>query len=232
MLEQLRRDPRTLGLIFVVPPALLALLHYLFEATPGTFQRVGTPLIGLFPLIVMFLVTSIAVLRERTSGSLERLMSLPLGKLDLLLGYGLAFALVGTIQTVITAGVGYGLLGISTVGSPAWVILFAASNALLGTALGLFLSAFASSEFQAVQFMPAFLLPQILLSGLFVPRAQMPTALRLVSDGLPVSYAYRGLARVGSGDVSTSLASDLPIVAAFIVASLALGALTLRRRTA
>jgi ABC-2 type transport system permease protein len=111
------------------------------------------------------------------------------------------------------------------------VILLAVSNALLGTALGLFLSAFARSEFQAVQFMPAFLLPQILLSGLFVPRTRIPTVLRLVSDCLPVSYAYRGLARVGTGNVSTGLASDLPIVTAFTVTSLGLGALTLRRRT-
>jgi ABC-2 type transport system permease protein len=231
VLEQLHRDPRTLGLVFVVPPGLLALLHYLFEANAGSFQRIGTPLIGLFPLTVMFLVTSIAVLRERTSGTLERLMSLPIGRLDLLLGYGLAFALVAMLQALITAGVGYGVLGISTVGSPAWVILFAVCNAVLGTALGLFLSAFASSEFQAVQFMPAFLFPQILLSGLFVPRGHMPDALRLISDFLPVSYAYEGLARVGAGAVSAALSRDLPIVAAFIVASLGLGALTLRRRT-
>ena len=231
MLEQLRRDPRTLVLIFVVPSALLTLLHYVFQAETGSFQRVGTPLIGLFPLTVMFLVTSIAVLRERTSGTLERLMTLPLAKLDLLLGYGLAFALVATVQAAITSGVGYGLLGISTVGSPAWVILFAVCNAVLGTALGLFLSAFARSEFQAVQFLPAFLFPQILLSGLFVPRGQMPAALRLASNCLPVSYAYEGLARVGAGEIGLGLTHDLPVVLGAIVAALGLGALTLRRRT-
>lgn len=231
VLEQLRRDRRTLGLIFIVPPGLLTLLHYVFEADAGSFQRVGTPLIGLFPLTVMFLVTSIAMLRERTSGTLERLMSLPLGKLDLLLGYGLAFALVATVQATITSGVGYGLLGITTVGSPAWVILFAVGNAVLGTALGLFSSAFAESEFQAVQFMPAFLFPQILLSGLFVPRGQMPVALRLVSDCLPVSYAYEGLARVGAGHLAEGLSHDFPIVLAAVLAGLGLGALTLRRRT-
>ena len=88
VLEQLRRDHRTLALVLVVPPALLVLLRYVLDGTPGAFQRVAVPLVGLFPLIVMFLVTSIAMLRERTGGTLERLMSLPLSKLDLLAATG------------------------------------------------------------------------------------------------------------------------------------------------
>lgn len=230
-LEQLRRDSRTVALIVVVPPALLTLLRYVLDGNPAAFQRVAVPLVGLFPLIVMFLVTSIAMLRERTSGTLERLMSMPLGKLDLLAGYGLAFSLVAAGQACITSVVAFRLLGVDTIGSPALVVALAVGNALLGVALGLFLSAFATSEFQAVQFMPAALLPQIILSGLFVPRTEMPRALRLVSDVLPVSYAYDGLARVAAGLIDTRLAVDCLIVLATVALALALGATTLRRRT-
>jgi ABC-2 type transport system permease protein len=231
VLEQLRRDHRTLALVLVVPPALLVLLRYVLDGTPGAFQRVAVPLVGLFPLIVMFLVTSIAMLRERTGGTLERLMSLPLSKLDLLAGYGLAFALLAAAQTFVTSLVAFGLLGVDTAGSKLLVFALAVSNALLGVGLGLFLSAFATSEFQAVQFMPAVLLPQILLCGLFVQRALMPRVLRVASDVLPVSYAYDGLDRVARGLTDRRLLLDATVVLGTVALSVALGATTLRRRT-
>lgn len=229
---QLRRDHRTLALILVVPPALLTLLRYVLDQPPGAFQRVGAPLIGLFPLIIMFLIASIAMLRERTSGTLERLMSMPLAKLDLLAGYGLAFGLLAALQGTITALVGFWLLDIDTAG-PAWaVVALAIANALLGMALGLFLSSFAATEFQAVQFMPAFVLPQLLLAGLFVPREQMPELLQRVSDVMPFTYAYDGLAKVAANDIGGRLWLDVAVVTGCIGLALALGATTLRRRTA
>lgn len=228
---QLRRDRRTLALIFVVPPALVALLRFIFDQQPQTFDRVGPPLVGMFPLVIMFLITSIAMLRERTTGTLERLMSMPLAKLDLLVGYGLAFAAVAAVQAAITAAVAFGLLGIDTAG-PVWAVLvLAIANAILGMALGLFLSAFARSEFQAVQFMPAFILPQLLLAGLFVPRERMPQALQTLSDFLPFTYAYEALAKVAADDIDGRLWLDVAVVCGCIVLALVLGAATLRRRT-
>ena len=228
---QLRRDRRTLALVFVVPPALLTLLWYLFDEQPQTFARVGAPMIGLFPLVMMFLITSIAMLRERTTGTLERLMSMPLAKLDLLFGYALAFALVAAVQASITAAVAFGALGIETDG-PVWaVVALAIANAVLGMALGLFLSAFATTEFQAVQFMPAFILPQFLLAGLFVPRERMPGVLERIADFLPFTYAYDALARVAADDIDGQLWLDVGVVTGSILLALALGALTLRRRT-
>lgn len=232
VLRQLRRDRRTLVLVFLVAPALLALMKALVSDNPAVFARIGAPLIGLFPLIMMFVITSIAMLRERTSGTLERLMSLPLAKLDLLGGYAIAFAVLAALQGGITGAVGFGALGVTAAGAPWAIVVLAVANALLGMALGLFLSAFASSEFQAVQFLPAFLLPQILLSGLFVPRDRLPHALGLVSDVLPVSYAYDALARVAAGAGGTRLAADVAVVAGGILLALVLGATTLRRRTA
>jgi ABC-2 type transport system permease protein len=232
VLRQLRRDHRTLALVIFVPTLLMTLFRYVFDGQEATFDRVGPPMVGIFPFVTMFLVTSIAMLRERTTGTLERLMSMPLAKLDLLLGYGLAFAAVAVVQASLTAAVAFGLLGLDAVG-PVWlVVALAVANAVLGMALGLFLSAFAQTEFQAVQFMPAFVLPQLLLAGLLVPRDRMARALELASDVLPMTYAYDALARAAADDLGRRLVLDVVVISCFIVLALVLGATTLRRRTA
>jgi ABC-2 type transport system permease protein len=232
VLTQLRRDPRTIALLLVVPAALVALIKFVFDGNPGAFDRIGGPLVGLFPFITMFLVTSITMLRERTTGTLERLMTMPLAKLDILLGYGLAFGLVGTAQALITSGVAFGLLDLEVAGSTAVVILLAIGNALLGMSLGLFVSAFAQTEFQAIQFMPAFVFPQLLLCGLFVARDQMAEALEAVSYALPLTYAYDALERVTTdGSFGARGTADVVVICGVILLALALGAVTLRRRT-
>lgn len=232
VLRQIRRDRRTLALILLVPPLLLTLFRFVFEGQPQTFDRVGPPMVGIFPFVSMFLVTSIAMLRERTSGTLERLMSLPIAKLDLLLGYGLAFAALAVVQASLTSLVAFGPLGLDSAG-PVWLIVaLAVANAVLGMALGLFLSAFAETEFQAVQFMPAVVLPQLLLCGLLVPTDQMATLLYWVSYLLPMTYAYDALARATADELDARLVVDVLLVTGAIVLSLVLGAATLRRRTA
>jgi len=233
VLAQLRHDPRTVALLIVVPCVLMTLLKYMFDAAPGTFDRIGAPLLGIFPLIVMFLITSIATLRERTTGTLERLLTMPLAKLDLLLGYALAFGLLALVQAAVVFGLTLGLLGLSLAG-PTWLLfLVALGNGLLGTALGLFVSAFAATEFQAVQFLPAFILPQFLLCGLFAPRESMATALRWISDALPLSYAVEAMNRLSiESQVSALMVRDLLIIVGCTLLALCLGAVTLRRRTA
>jgi ABC-2 type transport system permease protein len=232
VLTQLRRDPRTLALVIGVPCLLETLLKELFAGRSSVFQHVGAPLLGLFPFVTMFLVTSITMLRERISGTLERLMALPLGKLDLLAGYGAAFAVLAAVQAAIVSALAFGLLGLNVEG-PRWIVAaLAVSNAVLGSALGLCVSAFAQTEFQAVQFMPAMVFPQILLSGLFVSRDAMATWLRWISDALPLTYAYDALARTSADALDARFATDVGVVAGGIALALALGAATLRRRTA
>jgi ABC-2 type transport system permease protein len=232
VLSQVRRDPRTIVLLLAVPPLLLTLLKYAFEHQTRTFQTIGGPLVGLFPFITMFLVTSITMLRERTTGTLERLMTMPLAKLDLLLGYGIAFAVVATIQALLTSAIAFGPLGLNVAGSTALVMALAVGNAILGMALGLFISAFARSEFQAVQFMPAIVFPQLLLCGLFVARDQMAKLLQAISDVLPLTYAFDALQRATvQGTLGGRGALDITVVAAATLLALALGAATLRRRT-
>jgi ABC-2 type transport system permease protein len=232
VLAQLRRDPRTIAMVLVVPCVLMTLVKFMFENQPGTFERIGPPMLGLFPLIIMFLITSITMLRERTTGTLERLMTMPMAKLDLLTGYAIAFALMAALQAAVTTTFAYLVLDLTTAGSGAWVAALAILNAVLGMSLGLFLSAFARTEFQAVQFMPAFILPQILLCGLLVPREQMADWLDTLAGALPLTYAYDALARVAADQsFEGRLVLDVGVVAGFTVAALILGAATLRRRT-
>jgi len=232
VLLQLRRDPRTVALLLAVPCVLEVLLRYVLDGEPVIFQRIGAPLLGIFPFISMFLVTAITMLRERTTGTLERLMSMPLGKLDLLVGYGLAFGAVAVVQAALTSAVAFGVLDLQVTGS-AWAVAgLAIANAVLGMALGLFVSAFAATEFQAVQFMPAVVLPQLLLCGLLVPRDSMATPLQALADILPLTYAYDGLERVTTlGGFDSTTARDLAVVIGATLLALALGASTLRRRT-
>ncbi|MEY9835715.1 ABC transporter permease [Streptacidiphilus sp. EB103A] len=232
VLTQLRHDPRTVALLLVVPCVLIVLLKYVFDGEPQVFDRIGAPLLGVFPMIVMFLVTSVATLRERTSGTLERLLTMPLAKADLLFGYALAFGLVALVQAAAAFGLTIGLLGLHIAG-PSWLLFTVAlADGLLGTALGLLVSAFAATEFQAVQFLPAFLLPQLLLCGLFAARDSMNAVLHAISDALPMSYAVDAMTRLTTETgVGAAVLVDLAVVAGCVLLALALGAATLRRRT-
>ncbi|WP_151773343.1 ABC transporter permease [Streptomyces abyssomicinicus] len=233
VLRQLRNDPRTIALLLLVPCLLLLLLRYVFDGSPDTFDTIGASLLGIFPLITMFLVTSIATLRERTSGTLERLLAMPLGKADFIAGYALAFGTLAIVQSLLTTGLAVWGLGLDVTGSPWLLLLVALLDAVLGTALGLFVSAFAASEFQAVQFMPAVIFPQLLLCGLFTPRDQMQPVLEAVSNVLPMSYAVDGMNEVQQhAGVTGDFVRDVLVMVGCALLVLAVGAATLRRRTA
>jgi ABC-2 type transport system permease protein len=230
VLQQLRRDHRTLAMLLVLPCLLMTLLWWMFDDL--TFSVLGPALLAMFPFIIMFLVTSVTTLRERSSGTLERLLAMPMGKLDFLGGYALAFGLVAAVQSALAVGLSVGVLNLDVQG-PVWMLtLVAIADAVLGTALGLFVSAFARTEFQAVQFMPAVVIPQILLCGLFVARDAMPNVLGFISDLLPLSYAVDAMRGVARDTALSGIWGDLGIVVAFAVAGLALGAVTLRRKSA
>ena len=231
ILTQLRHDPRTVVMLVLVPSLLMLLLRYVFNSEL-LFSRVAPALLGVFPFLIMFLITSVTTLRERTTATLERLMTLPIGKLDLLFGYAVAFGIVAIVQVAVAAGISVAWLGLDVSGSLWTLLLIAVLDALLGMALGLFVSAFATSEFQAIQFMPLFVLPQILLCGLFVPRGEMGWLLNWLSNIMPLSYAVDALTQVTrSSTWDATLTRNLIIVAGAAILALILGAVTLRRRT-
>ena len=233
VLTQLRRDHRTLAMLLVLPCALMTLLWWMFDGLPGNgFSSLGPALLALIPFIIMFLVTSVTTLRERTSGTLERLLAMPMGKLDFLLGYAIAFGVVAAVQSALAVGLCVWVLDLTIIGSTWMLMVVAVVDAVLGTAMGLFVSAFARTEFQAVQFMPAVVIPQLLLCGLFVPRDQLPRTLEAISDVLPLSYAVDAMQKVASSTETGEVWGDIAIISAYVVAALALGALTLRRQSA
>ncbi len=231
VLEQLRHDPRTLGLLFIVPSALLWLLRWIHTDNLSSFNHLAPVLLGIFPFLIMFIVTSVTTLRERTGGTLERLMALPIGKFDLILGYMIAFGLLAIIQAVIASTILLYWIGV-TISGPHWfLIVVALANAILGTALGLFVSAFARTEFQAVQFMPVFVIPQLLTCGLLLPIDKMPDLLQKIANCLPLTYAVNALTSVTTNTTITKDAwHDIWIVLAFICGAVFLGALTLKRQ--
>lgn len=232
VLRQLRHDPRTIALILLVPSVLITLIRFIFDDRPDVFDRVGLITLGVFPFSSMFLVTSVAMLRERTSGTLERLLTTPINKLDLLFGYGIAFAVAAAVQATVTSLVAYGLLGLDTHGSAFLIGAIAITNAILGMSLGLFTSAFAATEFQAVQFMPVVVMPQVLLCGLLTPRNAMVDWLQRLSDVMPLTYAVEALTEVSTHAGATGIMwRDIAIVLFATVVALALGAATLARRT-
>jgi ABC-2 type transport system permease protein len=238
VLRQLSHDRRTVAMLLVLPSALLGLLYLIWAdlpsppGQPDTFDRVGLIMLGIFPFVVMFLVTSIAMLRERTSGTLERLLTTPLSRPDLLLGYGAAFGLAAAVQALVTVTVAATVYDLDVAGPLPLVVLIAVVDAGLGVALGLLASAFARSEFQAVQFMPVVVLPQFFLCGLLVPREQLAGWLQVVSDALPLTYAVEALQEVGgSPDATGTMWIDVAVVAGAALLALGLAAATLRRRT-
>lgn len=231
ILTQIRHDPRTVVLLLVVPSLLIGLMAWLFSNTP-VFGRVGPAMLALFPFIIMFLITSISTLRERRSGTLEKLFTLPISKLDYILGYTLAFGFLAILQAAIAVAFAVWVCGLTIKGSIWLLLLVALADAVLGTTLGLLASAFARTEFQVVQFMPALVFPQVLLGGVLLPRANMPDVLYSISDWLPLSHAIDALNAVANDSEDAAyVGGKLLIIAAFAVGAILLGSITLRRRT-
>jgi ABC-2 type transport system permease protein len=230
VLRQIRNDRRTIGILLLLPCLLIGLVAWMFDGTP-VLNQFGPLLVGLFPLIVMFLVTSVATLRERQSGTLERLMATPVGKGDFVVGYALAFGLVAIVQALVLAAFAVWVCGMDVAGQLWVVILVAVLDALLGTALGHAASAVARTEFQAVQMMPVIIFPQLLLCGLLMPRDQMPDVLEALSRVLPLTYGMSALQDLARGAGFADVQGAVLVVAGFIVGALVLGATTLRRRT-
>ncbi len=238
ILRQLAADHRSVAMILVVPSLVITLMYFMFHdaphrpGAPSPFNNACLIMLGVFPLVVMFLITSITMQRERVSGTLERILTTPLRRFDLLAAYGTAFSIAAAAQASLACVVAFWFLGFSTAGSPLLVFLIAIINAVLGVGLGLLCSAFARTEFQAVQFMPVVIVPQLLLCGIIVPREALPEWLQWISNVLPASYALEALQQVGSHtDLTAVAARDIAVVVGFAALALGLAAATLRRRT-
>ena len=230
--RQLRHDPRTLALVTFVPSILAWLVHQIFDGEEPISSQVEMTLLAMFPLLLMFLLTAVATVRERSGGTLERLMAAPIHKIDVIGGYALAYGALAIVQTSLLTAVCYWGLDMQLRGGIVWMLLVSLATALLGIALGLLASAVSRSEFQAVQFMPIVVVPQVLLCGLLGPREDMAGWLEGLSNAMPLTWAVEALQEVAEfPDLTGHYWTSLAIVAAFAAAALSLASLTLRRRT-
>ena len=238
VLRQLVADRRTIGIVLVVPTALLVLLHFVFldvPVAPGAepaFPVLAVNMYGIFPMVAMFLVTSITMQRERVTGALERLWTTRLHRADLLFGYAAAFTVIGVLQSLVMWFVGDFFLGVRTEASAPWVVDVTGAGAFVGIALGLVASAFARSEFQAVQFMPVFIIPQLFLCGFFVPTAYLPGPLERIAAVLPMTHTVAALEEVRLQSApGQGYWKALAVMLAWGIGALVVASLTMPRRT-
>jgi ABC-2 type transport system permease protein len=195
----------------------------------------GGPFMGMMVFFLVYVVTSVSFLRERSLGTLERLMATPLRRTEIAVGYMLGFGVVAVVQAAEILAFGLLVLNLYNAGDVALLFGIQVLLALAAVNLGIFLSTFARSEFQAVQFIPLIVAPQVLLSGLIVPVSSEPDWLQAISNVLPLTYAVDALRDVmvkGADLASGSIRLDLAVIAAFCVAAIVAAAATLRREVA
>jgi len=199
----------------------------------STLDYYAPALVVVFGFLFTFMLTSVAFLRERSTGTLERLMASPASRLDLLLGYLLGFIGFAMIQALVILGYAVWILGVHIAGPP-WLVLLTLVILVIGVVnLGIALSFYARNELQVVQFIPLIFVPQIFLGGLFWPVQTLWTPLRLLSQVFPVTHAVVTLREVMVGGAAVAeVAERLLALVAFAVAMLLLGLLALRSQRA
>jgi ABC-2 type transport system permease protein len=200
-----------------------------------SLDLLGGPFIGLLVFFLVYVVTSVSFLRERTLGTLERLMASPLRRTEIVVGYLIGFTLVALVQAAEVLGFGLLVLNLYNAGS-VWLIFGLEVLLAIGAvSLGIFLSTFARNEFQAVQFIPLVVVPQVLLSGLLVPVESEPEWLQAVSNVLPLTYAVDALREVmlkGADLASSVVVRDVAVLGGFCILAVVAAAATLRREVA
>lgn len=232
VLSQLKHDRRTIALLLFIPSFISIILYFVLYDLNPVFNRFAPQILVLMAFTALFVVSSISTLRERSNGTFDRLMTLPISKLEIVVGYACAFGLMTLLQSIVSSLVVFGFLGVGIEGSLIQIMLLIILSGLSGMSFGLFISGFAKSEFQAVQFMPAFVFPQFLTSGLLVPREQMVELLQWFAKVTPLTYTVNGSNELASSNAwSTDFVFNLLILAGFTIIMLSLGSLTLRRQS-
>lgn len=232
ILRQLKHDKRTVVLVLFIPSFIITILYFVLYNQRHDFDAFAPLIMVVMGFTALFIVASISTLRERRTGTLDRLMTMPISKIDLILGYAIAFGVLAVAQSFISIIVTFLILGVEIGGTVLQVILLTAISGLAGMSFGLLVSEYAKTEFQAVQFMPAFVFPQMLICGLLIPIEQMPGVLQWMSNIMPLTYIVEGIKDIViNGGWSGLLLTDLLVVFGFSVVALFIGAFTLRRQS-
>ena len=229
VIQQLTRDHRTLGLILVVPVVVMTLIGYSLPDR-NLLNAVAPALLAMMAFFMSFLLTGISFLRERSQGTMERLMASPVSRLDIVLGYLLGFLVFALIQTLIIFFFTIYVFDVPYQGALWEILIFQLAVVVGAVTLGIFISTFARNEFQMIQFIPLIILPQVFLSGILWPVSQMSGFLQGLSNFLPLKYSVEGLRDImlggkGLGDVGI----DLAVLAGFAVLTSLLAASSIKR---
>ncbi|MFP3879875.1 MAG: ABC transporter permease [Dehalococcoidia bacterium] len=229
---QLVRDRRTIALVIIVPLVIASLVGVSIP-DKMILDYTAPAIIATLILFFGFLLTGISFLRERSQGTLERLMAAPVTRLDIVGGYLLGFLLFAMLQTLIIFFYMIYVLDISYQGDLWQILIFQVLIGIGAVCLGTFLSVFARNEFQMIQFIPMIIVPQIFLCGLLWPVSQMPDYLQWLANCLPLTYGVEGIrAMMMEGKDLLDIGKDVGVLAAYAVGLLLLASLTLRRSSA
>lgn len=198
-------------------------------ADSSFFDKIFPILIGFFVFFFVFLISGIALLRERTTGTLERLLATPVKRSEIVMGYLVGYGIFAVLQTLIIVFFSIYILDLQIVGSLLWVIATNILIALAALSMGIFVSTFANSEFQMVQFIPLIVIPQVFFSGL-IPLDSMASWVRNIAYIFPLRYAGEALTNIMiKGQGWSNISFDLGMLAIFIVGFTLLNILGLKR---
>ena len=231
VMTQITRDRRTIALI-IIAPLVIATIAGFSITDKLTLNGAAPGLLATLTLFFGFLITGISFLRERTLGTLERLLVAPVSRMDIVAGYLLGLLIFALMQTLIMFFYMVYVLDITYRGELWEILVFQILMGIVAVSMGTFFSAFARNEFQMMQFIPLLIVPQIFVSGLFIPVAQLPVVLEWVSKFMPLTYGVEGIkALMQQGQGLEDIGKDIGILAAFAVAFLILASLTLKQKS-
>lgn len=229
IINQFRNDRRTIALLIIAPTVMMSLIGLSFP-DQGVLDFIAPALLATMALLFSFLLTGISFLRERSQGTLERLMASPVSRLDIVVGYLLGFFIFALAQTTIIVLYTIYVLGVNFSGDLWQIFVFQIVVIAGAVNLGIFISTFARNEFQMVQFIPLIIVPQIFLAGVIWPVEQMPNYLQWLSAILPLTYAVEGLRDIMlNGKSLVDVGFNLVVLVVFTIVTSILAAVVLRR---
>jgi len=229
IINQLVRDRRTIILIAVVPLVIASLVG-VSVPDKSILDYTAPAILAVLILFFGFLLTGISFLRERSQGTLERLMASPVSRLDIVGGYLLGFLLFAIVQTMILFFYLIYVIKVNYYGDLWQILVFQVLIGIGAVCMGTFFSVLAKNEFQMVQFIPMIIVPQMFLCGLIWPVSQMPEYLQWLANALPMTYGVEGTrALMLQGQNLLDIGKEIGVLAAYAVGLLILSAITLRR---
>jgi ABC-2 type transport system permease protein len=231
-ITQLVHDRRTMGLL-IFAPLLIASIVGVSLPVKAMLDSMAPAVLATLVLFFGFILSGISFLRERSQGTMERLMASPVTKMDVVGGYLMGFLIFAVIQTLIIFFYMVYVLKIGFHGELWQIVVFQILIGILAVCLGIFISVFAKNEFQMVQFIPLIIVPQIFLCGLLWPISQMPDYLQWIANLLPLTYGVEGIrALMVEGKNLLDIIKDIGVIAAYTAVLMILAALSTRRGSA